>query len=147
MDNEEINRVIDVLLVEDNLPDIILTKKAFERGKYRTNIHVARDGEEAILFLRKQGKFAYAISPDLVLLDINLPKVSGLEVLSIIKSDEQLKTIPVIVLTSSEAEQDIVASYSLHANSYLVKPSSLRKFVDMINYIEGFWFNLVKLRK
>ncbi len=141
------DKVVNILLVEDHLPDIVLTKKAFERGNYKSKLHIVRDGEEAMKFLRKEGGYEDRVRPDLILLDINLPKVSGYEVLEHIKKDENLMTIPVIMLTSSEAEQDISKSYSLYANSYLVKPDSLSKFVEMINKLEGFWFKLVKLHK
>lgn len=143
----ESKQVIHLLLVEDHLPDVVLTKKAFERGKYPVEIHVVRDGEEALSFLFREGVFQNAIRPDLILLDINLPKKSGYEVLEEIKDHAELRSIPVIMLTSSEAEQDVTRSYSLHANSYLVKPSSLSKFVELVNYIESFWFKVVKLTR
>lgn len=141
------NKAVDILLVEDHLPDIVFTKKAFERGNYNSKLHIVRDGEEAIAFLRKENCYKDAVRPDLILLDINLPKASGYEVLELIKKDPNLMTIPVIMLTSSGADQDIDKSYSLYANSYLIKPDSLSKFVEMINQLEGFWFKLVKLHK
>lgn len=147
VNSEDNKRALRVLLVEDNMPDIVLTKKAFERGKYPTEMAVVRDGEQALLFLKKHTPYAGVFQPDIILLDINLPKVSGYEVLEFIKSDPLLMTTPVIMLTSSEAEQDVLKSYRLHANSYLVKPASLRKFVEIVNQLEGFWFNIVKLLK
>ncbi len=136
-----------ILLVEDNLPDIVLTEKAFARGTLPCVIRAVRDGEEAIAFLKKQPPYVDVFTPHLILLDINLPKKSGYEVLQEIKKDANLMAIPVLVLTSSDADQDIVRSYSLHANSYLVKPHSLSKFVDLVHHIEAFWLNLVKLPK
>jgi len=136
---------IEILLVEDHFPDVVLTKKAFERGKYPFKIHVAKDGEEALNKLT--GNHSAKVRPDIILLDINLPKISGYEVLEKIKQDENLCTIPVIMLTSSSEEKDVLRSYKLHANSYLVKPSTLRKFVEIVNHIEGFWFSIAKLDK
>lgn len=138
-------RPIEILLVEDNPGDIILTKEAFAEAKIKNNIHIARDGEEALLYLSRQNGFEKAVEPDLILLDLNLPKIDGREVLDNIKSDESLCHIPVVVLTSSESEQDILETYELHANSYVVKPINLEQFVSVINAIENFWFTVVTL--
>lgn len=138
-------RPIEILLVEDNPGDIILTKEAFAEAKIKNNIHIARDGEEALLYLNKHNGYEKAVKPDLILLDLNLPKVDGREVLDNIKSDEGLCHIPVVVLTSSESEQDILETYELHANSYVVKPINLEQFVSVINAIENFWFTVVTL--
>lgn len=132
---------IDILLVEDSEGDIVLTKKALARGKLNNNLHIARDGEEAINFL-KSGESNH---PDLVLLDLNLPRVNGQEVLKFIKETESLKRIPVIILTTSEADQDIIESYNLHANGYIVKPVNIGKFFEVVAQIQNFWFTIVKL--
>ncbi len=133
-------RPVEILLVEDNVGDVILTKKAFKKAKLPNNITVAEDGDKAIQFLRRDDR-GNAPMPDIILLDLNLPKKNGQEVLKEIKSDERLKKIPVIVLTSSSAELDVVKSYNLHANSYLVKPVTLDKFVDIVKTLEEFWFS------
>ena len=138
-------KIVEILLVEDNPGDVVLTKEAFADAKIHNNINVAADGEEALKYLRKEGEFANATVPDIILLDINLPKKDGREVLAEIKVDEVLRRIPVVVLTSSKAEQDVVDVYDLHANSYLVKPVSLEKFIDVVNAIESFWFSVVVL--
>lgn len=138
-------RPIEILLVEDNPGDIILTKEAFAEAKIKNNIHIARDGEEALLYLNRHKGYEQAVKPDLILLDLNLPKIDGREVLDNIKSDESLCHIPVVVLTSSESEQDILETYELHANSYVVKPINLEQFVRVINAIENFWFTVVTL--
>lgn len=138
-------RSIEILLVEDNPGDIILTKEAFAEAKIKNNIHIAKDGEEALAYLNNHQGFENAVKPDLILLDLNLPKIDGREVLDNIKSDEHLCHIPVVVLTSSESEQDILETYELHANSYVVKPINLDQFVSVINAIENFWFTVVTL--
>lgn len=142
MDN---TRAVEILLVEDNEGDIFLTKKAFAKAKIINNIQVAMDGDEALRFLRKEGEYADVARPDIILLDINLPKKSGKEVLKEIKEDEALCAIPVIVLSSSKAEQDVVKTYELHANGYIVKPVDLMKFQEVVNAVENFWFNVVVL--
>lgn len=134
---------IEILLVEDNPGDVLLTKEAFSDAKILNNIHVARDGEEALAYLNKEPGYENAIRPDLILLDLNLPKVDGREVLDKVKNTDSLKRIPVVVLTSSEAEQDIVKTYDLHANSYVVKPIDLHQFSNVINAVENFWFSVV----
>ena len=138
-------RSIEILLVEDNEGDVFLTKKAFEKAKILNNITVASDGEEALEILRKQNQHASAARPDIVLLDINLPKKNGKEVLAEIKEDANLRRIPVVVLTSSKAEQDIVKTYDLHASSYIVKPIDITQFQNVVNAIEDFWFSVVIL--
>jgi CheY-like chemotaxis protein len=147
MQSKKNHKAIRILLVEDNLPDIVLTKKAFAKGKIPNTISAVRDGEEAMDFLHKRGIYGHVEKPDLILLDLNLPRKTGYEVLKEIKSDAALMAIPVIILSSSEAEQDISRSYALHANSYLVKPDNLRNFVEMVDHIEGFWFRLAKFTK
>lgn len=136
-------RPAEILLVEDNPGDVLLTKKAFSKSKIANNISVASDGEQAMNMLRQEGKYQGSPMPDLVLLDINLPKMSGKDVLRAIKEDSKLRHIPVVVLTSSLAEMDVIRSYDLHANSYIIKPVSLDKFADVIKGIEMFWFTLV----
>jgi two-component system, chemotaxis family, response regulator Rcp1 len=138
---------IRILLVEDNEGDIILTIEALREAKIRNDIDVVRDGEEALQYLRKEGTYQNATSPDLVFLDINLPKIDGTEVLSIIKNDEDLRVIPVIMLTTSDAEKDIMQSYYNHANCYITKPVDLDKFIEVIHTIKNFWISIVKLPK
>lgn len=136
---------IEILLVEDNPGDVRLTREALHENKVNNNLHVAVDGVEALAFLHRTGKFADAARPDLILLDLNLPKKDGREVLSEIKADPHLRRIPVVILTTSDAEQDIVASYDLHANCYITKPVDLDRFISVVKSIEGFWLSVVKL--
>jgi CheY-like chemotaxis protein len=136
---------IEILLVEDNPGDARLTREALAQSKVRNNLHHARDGEEAIAFLRREGAFANAPTPDLVLLDLNLPRRDGREVLEDIKKDPLLKQIPVVVLTSSQAEEDILRSYRLHANCFITKPVDLEQLTKVVQGIEQFWFTLVRL--
>jgi chemotaxis family two-component system response regulator Rcp1 len=136
---------IEILLVEDNPADVRLTIEALKEGKIKNNLHVAEDGEEALDFLYKRNHFENAIRPDVILLDLNLPKVHGREVLKTIKEDEDLRRIPVVILTTSKAEEDIVRSYDLHANCYVTKPLDLPQFIDVVKTIEDFWFTVVKL--
>lgn len=136
---------IEILLVEDSPSDIDLTREALEDTKVHNNLSVATDGVEALAFLRKEGKFADAPHPDLILLDLNLPKKDGREVLAEIKADERLRRIPVVVLTTSEAERDIVESYNLHANCYVRKPVDLDAFIQVVRSIDNFWLAIVKL--
>ncbi len=145
MDEKPGSSPIEILLVEDNPGDVRLTIEALKEGKVRNNLHVAGDGEEALAFLRRQGRFASVPVPDLVLLDLNLPKKDGREVLEEIKADERLKHIPVVVLTTSGADEDILRSYDLQANCYITKPVDLDRFLDVIKAIEGFWLSVVKL--
>lgn len=136
---------IDILLVEDNEGDVFLTKKAFERAKITNRICVVPDGEEALDMLHKRGKYIDAHTPDLILLDINLPRKDGKQVLEEIKKSPDLRRIPVVILSSSKAEQDVLRTYDLHASSYIVKPISLDKFKDVVTAIENFWFSIVVL--
>ncbi len=145
MKAETVGRPINILLVEDNPGDVRLTEEAFKDGRLRTNLFVAEDGVEAIAFLRRQGKYAQVPRPDLVLLDLNLPKKSGREVLAEIKADEELKSIPVVMLTISKAEEDILRAYNLHVNCYITKPIDLDRFMEVVKTIEDFWLTIVKL--
>ncbi|HEX5400957.1 MAG TPA: response regulator [Pseudonocardiaceae bacterium] len=137
--------VIDVLLVEDDQGDILMTREAFAHHKIRNELHVATDGEQAMQFLRQVGEFEHAPRPGLILLDLNLPRRDGREVLAEIKSDPDLRTIPVVVLTTSEAEEDIVRSYSLYANAYVSKPVDFNRFIEVIGQIDEFFVTVVKL--
>ncbi|WP_448873043.1 response regulator [Desulfobulbus propionicus] len=136
---------VEILLVEDNPGDVRLTIEGLKEGKVKNNLSVVEDGVEAMAFLRKEGKYADAVQPDLILLDLNLPKKDGREVLTEIKSDKDLWHIPVVVLTTSKAEQDILKAYSLHANCYITKPVDLDQFISVVESIEDFWFTIVKL--
>lgn len=138
---------IEILLVEDNPGDVRLTKEALKDAKVRNHISVAMDGVEAMAFLRAQGKYAGAPRPDLILLDLNLPKKNGREVLEEIKTDPALQHIPVVVLTTSQAEQDILESYRLRANAYVTKPVDLDQFLKVVGSIEQFWLEIVKLSR
>lgn len=139
--------LVEILLVEDNPGDVRLTQEAMKEGKMRNRLSVAVDGVEAMAFLRQEGKFADAPRPDVILLDLNLPKKDGRTVLAEIKADPDLKRIPVVILTSSKAEEDILNSYDSHANCYITKPSDLEQFIDVVKSVEGFWFQIVKLPK
>lgn len=136
---------IDILIVEDNRADIRLVQEILKRGKMVVNLHSVLDGIEAMEYLRKEDKYKDMNRPDLILLDLNMPKKDGREVLEEIKSDKDLKTIPVIVMTISKAEEDILRSYNLHANAYIVKPIELDQFMNVVRSIEDFWFTIVKL--
>ncbi len=138
-------RPVRILLVEDNPGDVRLTREALREAKVRNEMSVAMDGEEAIAFLRREGKFEGALRPDVVMLDLNLPKKSGLEVLKEVKSDKELMRIPIVVVTSSEAELDIVKSYNLHANCFVTKPVDLSKFLEVVKAVENFWLTIVQL--
>ena len=138
-------RPVEILLVEDNEGDIGLVEEVFEEGRINNNLSVAEDGEEAMMFLRNEGQFAKATRPDLILLDLNLPGMDGREVLKEVKEDDDLKKIPVVVLTTSKAEEDILKSYDLHANSYITKPVDFNQFMNVIKSIESFWLEVVKL--
>jgi CheY-like chemotaxis protein len=136
---------IEILLVEDNPGDVRLTQETLRDGKMRNNMHVTWDGVEALEFLHRAGKYADAPRPDLILLDLNLPKKDGREVLVEIKEDGNLKRIPVVVRTTSNAEQDILKAYNLHANCYISKPVDLDQFIRVVRGIEEFWFTIMKL--
>jgi CheY-like chemotaxis protein len=138
-------RVVDILLVEDNPGDVRLIVEGLRERTVRHNLHVVHDGVEALEFLRRKGHFVDAVRPDLILLDLNLPRMDGREVLGEVKSDPDLKTIPVVVLTTSRAEQDILQSYQLHANCYVTKPVDLEEFLEVIRSIEEFWLTTVTL--
>jgi CheY-like chemotaxis protein len=136
---------IEILLVEDNAADVRLTQEALREGKVKNRMSVARDGVEALQFLRREGQFAQVPRPDLILLDLNLPRMDGRQVLAEIKADDDLRLIPVVVLTTSSAELDIVKSYALHANCYITKPVDLEQFVQVVKSIDDFWLTIVKL--
>ncbi|RJP16169.1 MAG: response regulator [Candidatus Abyssobacteria bacterium SURF_5] len=143
----ETGKIADILLVEDNPGDIRLTQEAFREGKIKINLHITRDGEEAMDFLRQNGKFEDAPRPDLILLDLNLPRKDGREVLEELKRDQDLKNIPVVILTVSKAEEDVLKTYNLNANAYIVKPVDLDQFIRVIRVIEDFWLTIVTLPK
>ena len=136
---------IEVLLVEDDPGDVLMTREAFDEHKVRNLLNVVSDGEEALAYLRREGKFADAPRPDLILLDLNLPRIDGRQVLSQIKADEDLRRIPVVVLTTSQAEEDILRSYSLHANAYVTKPVDFERFITVVRQIDEFFVSVVKL--
>ena len=135
----------DVLLVEDDAGDVLMTQEAFEHHKLRNQLHVVSDGVEALAFLRREGEHAGAPRPGLILLDLNLPRKDGREVLEEVKNDESLRTIPIVVLTTSQAEEDILRSYNLHANAYVAKPVDFERFIDVIRQIDDFFVSVVKL--
>jgi CheY-like chemotaxis protein len=137
--------LVDVLLVEDDPGDVLMTREAFEHHRIRNNLHVVSDGEQAMLFLRKLGEYADVPTPGLILLDLNLPRRNGLEVLAELKADSNLLSIPVVILTTSQAQEDVLRSYSLHANAYISKPVDFDKFTGVIRQIDDFFLTLVKL--
>lgn len=139
------SRPIDILVVEDNPGDARLITEALKNNMVYESLQIVRDGEEATDFLHKKGKYTFMPRPDLIFLDLNLPKKDGREVLAEIKSDEKLKQIPVVVLTSSQAEEDILKSYSLFANCYVTKPIDFDRFIQVVESLENFWFSLAKL--
>jgi chemotaxis family two-component system response regulator Rcp1 len=136
---------IEILLVEDNEGDVELTQEALSRAKVNNRLHVAEDGLDALQFLRREGAYAAAPRPDLILLDLNLPRLDGREVLAEVKADPQLRTIPIVVLTTSQAEEDIVRSYDLHANCYITKPVDFGQFMKVVQSVHEFWVTVVKL--
>ena len=138
-------RPIEILLVEDNPGDVLLTREALRDGKIQNNLQVVADGEEALAYLRRKVANGQAPRPDLILLDLNLPRKDGREVLADIKADPDLRTIPVVVLTSSKAEEDVLRSYHLHANCYITKPVDLPQFINVVRAVEEFWLSIVKL--
>jgi len=141
----ERNGPIEILLVEDNPGDVRLTREALKEGKVYSNLHTVKDGVEAMEFLRRQGKYKDVPRPDIILLDLNLPRKDGREVLEEIKSDPVLKRIPVVVLTTSKAEEDVLRTYNLHANCYVTKPVDLEKFMVVVKTIDVFWLTVVTL--
>lgn len=145
MEPRAISHPIDILLVEDNPGDVRLTTEALKEDKLHNNLHVVKDGIEAMAFLRQEGEYADKPRPDLILLDLNLPKKTGREVLEEIKADESLRRIPVVILTTSQAEEDILQTYDLHANCYITKPVNLEQFIKVIRSIEQFWLTIVRL--
>ena len=145
MSIKTIGKPIEILLVEDNAGDVRLTQEALDDGKVHNNMRVVKDGVEALAYLRREGKYANVPRPDLILLDLNLPKKDGREVLAEIKGDKVLKRIPVVVLTTSRAERDVLKAYDLHANCYITKPVDLDQFITVVRSIEDFWFTIVKL--
>ncbi|MCR4437791.1 MAG: response regulator [bacterium] len=147
MDDRSNARPIEILLVEDNPGDVRLTQEAFRENKIRNKLNVVNDGEQALAYLRRQGPYANAARPGLILLDLNLPRVDGREVLAQIKSDPELCHIPVVILTTSQAEEDIVKSYALHANCYISKPVDLQRFLEVVKEVEHFWLSVVNLPK
>ncbi|MEZ6244065.1 MAG: response regulator [Phycisphaerales bacterium] len=139
------NRVVEILLVDDSDSDVRLTQEALKDAKVQNNLSRVADGIEAIEYLRHEGKYSKASRPDLILLDLNMPRMDGREVLAEIKADPSLKTIPVAILTTSEAESDVLQSYGLHVNCYLTKPVDFEQFIRVVHQIEEFWFTVVKL--
>lgn len=138
-------RQVEILLVEDDPGDVLMTREAFLDYKLRNQLHVVNDGAEAMAFLRQEGEYAEKPRPDLVLLDLNLPRMDGRQVLEAIKSDAELASIPVVVLTTSEAEEDVVGSYSLHANAYVTKPVDFERFIEVVRHIDDFFVTVVRL--
>jgi two-component system, chemotaxis family, response regulator Rcp1 len=138
-------KAIDILLVEDNLGDVRLTREALKEGKVLNDLHVVGDGIEALAYLRREGQYAKSMHPDIILLDLNLPRMDGRELLAKIKTDPKLRRIPVVILTTSKAEEDILKTYDLHANCYITKPVDMDRFITVVKSIEDFWFTIVKL--
>jgi len=145
MEHPGLEKTIEILLVEDNPGDVRLTKEALKDCKVRNRLYTAQNGLEAMAFLKRQPPYEGVTRPDLILLDLNLPLMDGREVLARIKDDPALKRIPVVILTTSKAEEDILRTYDLHANCYITKPVDLDRFIDIVKMIEGFWFTIVKL--
>jgi chemotaxis family two-component system response regulator Rcp1 len=145
MTDSRLGELVEILLIEDNPGDVRLTREAFQEGKITNNLSVVKDGVEAIAFLHQEDKYADAPRPDVILLDLNLPRKDGREVLAEIKQDPDLKRIPVVILTTSQAEQDILKTYNLHANCYITKPVDLEQFIGVVRSIEAFWLSVVKL--
>jgi chemotaxis family two-component system response regulator Rcp1 len=143
--NSEPVRPVDILLVEDNPGDVRLMREALRDGKLLNQLSTVADGQQAVAYLHRQGNYAQVSRPDLILLDLNLPRKDGREVLAEIKSDPDLRSIPVVVVTSSQAEEDILRSYNTHANCYVTKPVDLQKFVSVVRSVEDFWVSIVKL--
>jgi chemotaxis family two-component system response regulator Rcp1 len=138
-------RPIEILLVEDSSTDVMLTEEALEHAKMRNNLHVVKDGVEAMAFLRNEREYSGVPRPDLILLDLNMPRKDGREVLTEVKTDDNLKTIPVVVLTTSQAQEDVIKAYGLHANCYISKPVDFDQFANVVKAIDNFWFTVVTL--
>ncbi len=145
MSKQTFGNLVEILMVEDNPGDVRLTREALKESKVRNKMHVVEDGVEALAFLRREGQYADAPHPDLILLDLNLPRKNGREVLAEIKEDPDLRRIPVVILTISQAEEDALKTYDLHANCYITKPVDLDQFIKVVRSIEDFWFGIVKL--
>jgi len=145
MNSTERSKPVEILLVEDNPGDVRLTEEALKEGKVYNQLHLAVDGVEALAFLRRESRYADAPRPDLILLDLNLPKKDGRQVLEEIKNDPDLRRIPVVILTTSQAEQDILKSYNLYANCYITKPVDLEQFIHVVKTVDCFWLSIVKL--
>lgn len=145
MSNHQLLKPIEILLVEDNLGDADLAREALEGSKFHNELHVVDDGEKAMAFLRREGPYAEAPRPGLILLDLNLPRKDGRQVLAEIKADDDLKRIPVVILTTSSAEKDVLKSYDLHANCFITKPIDLNQFLSVVKAIEDFWLSIVVL--
>lgn len=143
--NYDRDRPFEILLIEDNSGDVLLTKEAFEEIDYKDHINVARDGEDALDYLYKRGPYERAVRPDLILLDLNLPRKDGREVLQVIKQDESLRSIPVVVLTTSKSDRDIKICYDLHANCYITKPVDFEEFLAIMKQVVDYWLMLVRL--
>src|SRR3989304_2196312 len=139
------NNMVEILMVEDNPADVRLTREAFKDAKVLNHMNIVVDGEEAMAFLRQEGKYADAPRPDLILLDLNLPKKDGREVLAEIKKDPELKRIPIVVLTTSDDEKDVFKAYDLHVNAYVTKPVDLHQFMKVVEAVEDFWLTVVRL--
>ena len=145
MSQEKVGKPIEILLVEDSAADVRLTREAFDDAKVLNNLNVVGDGVEAMAYMRREGKYANATRPDLVLLDLNMPRKDGREVLAEVKADPELRRIPVVILTTSKAEEDILKTYDLHANCYISKPVNLAQFLKVVESIENFWLTIVEL--
>lgn len=145
MSNNKNLKIIEILLVEDNPADIRLTQEALQESKITNNLNIVKDGVEAINFLKNKGEYSNATRPDLILLDLNLPKLNGFEVLDEIKKHEDLKRIPVVILTISDNDKDLLKAYNLHANCYVNKPMDITEFYKIVKSIGNFWFTIVKL--
>jgi len=145
MGSEALGKPVEILLVEDNPGDVRLTQEAFKDGKMLNKLHVVEDGMEALAFLKREGKYTDVPRPELILLDLNLPRKDGRDVLAEIKADRDLKRIPVVILTTSRSEEDILRSYDLNANCYITKPLEFDKFIEIVKSIEDFWLTIVKL--
>jgi len=145
MSNGDQLKPIEILMIEDSPTDVLITQEALEQAKVRNRLHIVEDGVEAMAFLRHEGRYAQAPRPDLILLDLNLPRKDGREVLADIKADDHLGTIPVVVLTVSRSEEDVLRAYGLHANCYITKPVDFTRLIEVVQAIEHFWFSVVTL--